>query len=85
MITGAVPLRGISQSETKKISPGAKRHVRRQKSRIRREYVHTDEIKERIEKIYASFKSNSAVSRIDKLAPSGTKTDSPRKRRGQIE
>ena len=73
----------IPRSETKKISPGAKRYVRRQKSRIRREYAHADEIKERIEKIYAGFKPNLTSSKIDKLAPSGTKTHSPHKRRGQ--
>ena len=75
----------IPRSETKKISPGAKRYVRRQKSRIRREYTHADEIKEHIEKIYAGFKPKSASSKVDRLVPSGTKTDPPRKRRGQIE
>ena len=56
----------------KKISPGAKRHIRRQKARIRREYTHTDEIQDQITKLYKRF---SASVKIDKTAPSGTKSD----------
>jgi len=63
----------------KQISPGARRHVRRQKARIRREYVHTEEIKVHIVKLYERF----GVVRVDKPAPSGKKDHSPRKGRGQ--